>query len=156
MLIKDLSPRNQKWHSFAEQVGVTSQQSQTETQMLDVFRRLWNCEVLNRMKEPFWRLVYDSIPTPARVHLPHLSCSCGSSNPDRNHYFWDCTIFQEMVSYIQSKTGKVVTKEMVWMVHPPETIYIRVWEVLVLGMIYSREHIRRRECRLERERLSLQ
>ena len=54
-----------------------------------------------------------------------------------------------MVSYIQSKTGKVVTKEMVWMVHPPETIYIRVWEVLVLGMIYSREHIRRRECRFK-------
>jgi len=35
----------------------------------------------------------------------------------------------------------------VWLVHAPETIYVRVWEVLVLYMISSMDSVRRREIR---------
>jgi len=147
MLIRDPTPKNKKWKKFTDLANANLTDDMIGKRMRDIFRRLWKCEVLNRFKEPFWRLVYDAIPTPARVHLPHLTCICGQSNPDRNHCFWDCDIFQGMILYLEQKLGCTITKEMVWLVHAPETIYVRVWEVLVLYMISSMDSVRRREIR---------
>jgi hypothetical protein len=57
VLIRDLGPRNQKWKIYTEQASGNLPENLIEKRIREVFRRLWRCEVLNRYKEPFWRLL---------------------------------------------------------------------------------------------------
>ena len=61
-------------------------------ELLALLRRLWRVRWENQHKEPFWRLVYNAIPTAARLHLDQ-PCQCGAAAPaDRHHHFWECPI----------------------------------------------------------------
>ncbi|KAI3432845.1 hypothetical protein D9Q98_010430 [Chlorella vulgaris] len=49
-----------------------------------VLSRLWR---VNCHKEPFCRLVCDTIPTATRLHMDQL-CQCGDASADHHHHLW--------------------------------------------------------------------
>jgi len=146
-LIRDDTYKTDKWKRYMTLAEDTNHLNTCQTRMLKLFKRLWQCEVLNRFKEPFWRLVYDAIPTPARMRMPHLACVCGHKGADRSHIFWECEVAKAILQSIQQWISTEINKQMVWMVQAPSGMYERVWEIIVLLMIYTIDRIRRQSTR---------
>jgi len=111
-LMHNTTYRNKQWLRFyklAKGINYDTGSEIEEREWIDhlqkQFGRLWKTELLNRHKEPFWRLIYDAIPTPGRLHLRNVQCVCGHASPDRTHVFWDCPIFQVLIQHLQLKSS---------------------------------------------------
>ena len=66
-------------------------------ELLALLRRLWRVRWENQQTKPFWRLVYNAIPSAARLHLDQ-PCQCGAAAPaDRHHHSWECPIAQPVI-----------------------------------------------------------
>jgi hypothetical protein len=81
-----------------------------------LFAQLWRLRWDNSVKEVFWRLVYDGLPTAARQHRP-FSCACDSFSPDRLHHFWDCPVAKAVVSILVDRLPRVsvLPRSAVWL-----------------------------------------
>jgi hypothetical protein len=65
-------------------------------------RRPWHLPWENGLKEVFWRLACDALPTAARLHRDQ-PCDCGAGpRPDRHHHFWACPAAHAVVAAVQA------------------------------------------------------
>jgi len=121
-------------------------------ELLGLLRRLWRVRWENQHKEPFWRLVYNALPTAARLHLDQ-PCRCGAAAAaDRHHHFWECPIAQAVVAAISTAsaaTGQLppaapLSKPSIWLARAPAAVHSGVWDVVSLSAIAAMDHGRRR------------
>jgi hypothetical protein len=55
-------------------------------ELRSTLQRLWRLRWENCHKEPYWRLIYDALPTAARLHRGE-PCTCGAAPADLHHHF---------------------------------------------------------------------
>ena len=70
--------------------------------------RLWKVKCSNQpVKEFYWRLVLDALPTAARRHAPQGEanelCFCGAPLPDRKHLCWGCPAAKCVVAALEAE-----------------------------------------------------
>jgi hypothetical protein len=109
-----------------------------------LFTRLWQLRWDNRVKEVFWRLVYDGLPTAARQHRP-FSCACASFTPCRLHHFWDCPVAQAVLASVSARLpgAPVLPRPAVWLCVPPTGQHEEAWAVVCLCALAAMERGRR-------------
>ena len=113
--------------------------------VLPTLRRLWRIPVLGKTKETYWRLVYDGIPTAARMHLGHQQCPCGATPADRAHHFWTCPVAGAVRSTILRAAvaaGRPIgslRRGNLWLALPPPGINQGVWDVVTLSAVAAME-----------------
>ena len=121
-------------------------------ELLGLLRRLWRVRWENQHKEPFWRLVYNALPTAARLHLDQ-PCQCGAAGAaDRHHHFWECPIAQAVVAAISAAAAAAgqlppaapLSKPSIWLARAPAAVHSGVWDVVSLSAVAAMDHGRRR------------
>ena len=113
--------------------------------------RLWRVRWENEHKEPFWRLVYDALPTAQRLHLVQ-PCLCGSAaTPGRQHHFWECPVARAVLFAISDAAGAgqqpalaPLSQPNIWLARAPAAIHSGVWDVVSLSAIAAMDKGRRR------------
>ena len=114
-------------------------------------QRLWALPWENGRKDAFWRLVYDALPTAARLHRDR-PCLCGGSaaRPDRQHHFWDCTVARAVVADIEAACGAAaapapapLTRANLWLARPAPGLHAGVWGVVSLAAVEAMDRGRR-------------
>ena len=124
-----------------------------------LFPALWRLGCGNQVKEIYWRLVLDAIPTAQRRHAAREGCSCGVLNPGRDHHFWHCPVAQRVIEAVASELtafaarharphGAVVTAD-VWLVRPQAGVLPWIWQLVCLVAIAAMESGRRTVKRLQ-------
>lgn len=112
-----------------------------------VLQRLWKLRWDNKHKEVLWRLIYNGLPTAARLHQTEARCTCGhTASPDRAHHYWDCPIALAVISTItaQLPMGTTVVRSHIWLCTPPTTsCNPDVWGVVCLCALGAMDHARR-------------
>ena len=117
--------------------------------VLALLERLWRVRWENRRKEPFWRLVFDGLPTAARLHIPR-GCQCGAPGPaDRQHHYWACPVAQAVVSAISAAAGAALTPAAIWLARPPPGVHGGIWDVVCLSAVAAMDHGRSRMYQLD-------
>ena len=109
-----------------------------------LFTQLWRLRWDNSVKEVFWRLVYDGLPTAVRQHR-HFSCACDSFSPDRLHHFWDCPVAKAVVSILVRRLPRVsvLPRSAVWLCLAPAGQHEEAWAVVCLCALAAMERGRR-------------
>jgi hypothetical protein len=110
-----------------------------------LLRRLWAVRWENRAKEGFWRLVYDALPTPARLHAQGRPCQCQGGQgeaalPGREHCFWDCPVagaVREQLQRALPPGAPPLTREQLWLARGPAGVLRGVWLVVVLAAVWA-------------------
>jgi hypothetical protein len=143
-----LAERGERFALFCQSaLGPTASPAtvqQAVHQLPSLFTRLWRLHWDNRVKEVFWRLVYDGLPTAARQHRP-FSCACDSFTPDRLHHFWTCPIAQAVVRSVSARLpgAPVLPRSAVWLCVPPSSQHEEAWAVICLCALAAMERGRR-------------
>jgi len=115
----------------------------TAAEALGVLRRLWRLRCENTVKETFWRLAHDALPTSARMHRA-TPCPCGApGTADRLHHFWGCPVARAVADTLSEAVGAPVPRAAVWLARAPSGVYSGVWDVVCLAAISAMEHGRR-------------
>lgn len=118
--------------------------------LCSTLRALWCLPWSNEHKEVFWKLLYDSLPTVGRMHLPRL-CPCGllscapvsgqpRNPPPRNdwqHVFWECRVALSVRAELERccSVGAGLTRQHLLLMHPPPGVLLDVWRVVCLAAI---------------------
>lgn len=109
----------------------------------------------NQHKAPFWRLVNDAHPTPARMASADIPCVCGggvrAAAADRVHCFWDCPVAQAVRAELEraaASEGRPSTSSLVraqvWLAQPPPGMHQGVWDVVCLAFVEAVSRARAR------------
>lgn len=113
--------------------------------LIALLERLWRLRWSNRHKETFWRLIYNGLPTAARMHKP-TPCACGHPSPCRSHHFWDCPIAKALLADISTQLpgAPPQSQAVLWLALPPATCHPEVWDVVCLAAVAALDSARRR------------
>lgn len=117
---------------------------QAVTRLPALFTKLWRLRWDNNVKEVFWRLVYDGLPTAACQHRP-FSCACDTHSPNRLHHFWACPIAQAVVTALvaQLPSTSILPRSAVWLCVAPGDQHDGAWAVVCLCALAAMERGRR-------------
>lgn len=108
-----------------------------------LLRELWKVGGSNDRKETFWRLIYDGLPSSARMHSACV-CACGFLSPGRDHHFWECEIAQSLVQTMSSPfTPGEISKASLWLVREPQGCIPLVWKHVCICAIAAMEKARK-------------
>jgi len=106
-----------------------------------LLRRLWRLRCDNGLKEPFWLLAHDGLPTAARLRT---TCKCGAAAPcDRLHHYWSCPVAAAVIGAIAAAAGRAIPRHAVWLCRTPPGIHAGVWDLVCLAAIAAMDHGRR-------------
>lgn len=106
-----------------------------------LLRRLWRLRCDNCLKEPFWLLVHDGLPTAARLRT---TCKCGAPGPgDRLHHYWACPVAAAVTGAVAAAAGRAVPRHAIWLCRAPPGIHAGVWDLVCLAAIAAMDHGRR-------------
>lgn len=89
----------------------------------------------NGLKEPFWPLVLDGLPTVARLRT---TCKCGAAAPgNRLHHYWSCPVAAAVTGAIAAAAGSAVPRRMHagWLCRAPPLMHASVWHLVCLAAI---------------------
>ena len=109
--------------------------------MAALLQRLWRLRCDNGLKEPFWLLAHNGLPTAARLQS---SCKCGAAAPgDRLHHYWACPVAAAVLSSIAAAAGGSIPRHAIWLCRAPAGIYAGVWDLVCLAAVAAMDHGRR-------------
>ena len=114
----------------------------------------------NRIKEPFWLLVYNGVHVQSRyASAPDCQrrCRCGSQDDspsavqDLPHAFWQCPVAQDIRSLVQHhlrecgvlQSTAEITQANLWLAINPGAMATWVWDVTAAVAIYAIDQGRR-------------
>ncbi len=121
--------------------------------MRKAFSLAWGLPWDNFIKEVYWRLTLNAIPTAARLHRTSAACLCGCAIPDRKHHFWLCPVAQAVVQVLAGEVSAAspaparpvaVSAASVWLLDPPPGVEGQVWAVACLAAMGAMESARKR------------
>jgi len=114
------------------------------------FRVVWrHIKWDNALKEVFWRLVLDALPTAQRLHNLESVCVCNDVAPGRHHHFWHCPVARGVVQTIidqlpsswcsrSQPAASPVQQKHIWLLQPPpgpRKLHPKVWMVVCLAAL---------------------
>ena len=118
-----------------------------------LLREMWKLKCGNVVKEPYWRLVLDAIPTAQRRHTETEQCSCGVSNAGRAHHFWQCPIAQQVVAVVDTELARFANQQAgqhitlkatdIWLGKHPAGVRPWLWQLVCMATIAAMESGRR-------------
>jgi hypothetical protein len=171
-LRKSMQPRRDKQLAFQELAYSTSSSGapanpgpQQPLIMPALLKGLWRLRCGNHIKEPYWRLVLDGIPTPQRMHRPVADqrywCCCGAINADRAHHFWQCPVAQRVVAEVdleltafaagRDRQHSPIATADLWLAQPPAGVRPWLWRLVCLVAVAAMDMGRSFACRLKME-----
>ena len=109
--------------------------------MRRLLANLWRLKCGNDMKEVFWRLFHNGLPTAGRLHASEQRCGAGCSavSPGRVHHFWECPVAQAVVAVLtaglrrhcshqpQPCAAPSIVATHVWLASPPSHCGVQAW-----------------------------
>jgi exonuclease III len=111
-----------------------------------LFRLVSGLHTTNKVREMFFRLVYNGFKTAARLHVDR-GCPCGSQYiPGRPHTFWDCPVAYAVRDEVMHSlpAGCVLERHHVWLLDPPhKSIHPQLWALISLAALAAMEKGRR-------------
>ena len=109
-------------------------------------RKLWKLRWDNRIKEVFWRVVLNGVPTAARMPGVQRACLCGACMPGYDHHYWHCPVAQAVVQSIvenlptawctRTPGSSALSMQHIWLMQPPHggrSVLTCVWRVVCLA-----------------------
>lgn len=124
-----------------------------------LLREMWNLKCGNVVKEPYWRLVLDAIPTAQGRHTETEQCSCGVSNAGRAHHFWQCPVAQRVIAAVDTELARFANQQAVhhitlkatdiWLGKHPAGVRPWLWLLVCMATIAAMESGRRQVSRLQ-------
>jgi hypothetical protein len=152
LMERQLSARHGLQLQFCQQArGLAAAVPSDENQLNELLPRLWKSPIRNAVKEPFWRLVVNALPTAQRRHSHGESCVCGAPFPGRPHHFWVCPVAAAVVRDIQRRqldafavTANRPIQQLsalnIWLAKVPVGVLPWVWLMVCLAAIASMDH----------------
>ena len=148
-------------HVAAVDIPPTMRAQWTPERMFKVLERMAKLPFANRIKEPFWLLVYNGVHVQSRyASTPDRQrrCRCGSQDDspsavqDLPHAFWQCPVAQDIRSLIQHhlrecgvlQSTAELTQANLWLAITPGAMATWVWDVTAAVTIYGGIYIRHR------------
>jgi hypothetical protein len=133
--------------------------------LLSCLRSVWRyVKWDNFLKEVYWRLTLDALPTAQRMHQPGATCLCDALMPGRQHHFWDCPIAQAVVQSIVEQLPDAwcarshglcpLTQQHIWLMSPPagsRHLHAKLWQVVSLAAINAMDCGRKAANDLQRQ-----
>ena len=114
--------------------------------VLGLLPDLWSLRWDNNIKEIYWRLIYNGLPTADHI-ANSPPCCCGQSTPDRLHHFWTCPVAAAVIQVIANKLSPpqraFLSCSALWLAVPPPHIHRGVWYVVCLAAIAAMDSARR-------------
>ena len=126
--------------------------------MRRLLANLWRLKCGNDMKEVFWRLFHNGLPTWGRLHASEQRCGAGCStvSPGRVHHFWECPVAQAVVAVLtaglrrhcshqpQPCAAPSIVATHVWLASPPSHCGVQAWawQLVCLVAVAAMEHRR--------------
>ena len=115
-----------------------------------LFLTLWRLRWDNSPKEVYWRVVYNVILSPARLHLPDPSCRCSPVSPpcDLSHLFWSCPVAQVLRQEILRSLLPILpavqlSYSSLWLMQSPHSsVPTWVWRAVCLAYFSALDHSR--------------
>lgn len=110
------------------------------------FGRVWGMPWENKRKQIFWGLMYDAVPTSARLGgaVPCGICACAA--PCRMHHFWACPAARAVVQAVQARlpsSSPPLAASHFWLVRPPQGACAVSWPVVALAALGAMDATRR-------------
>ena len=134
---------------------------QHPSSMPALLKLMWRVRCCNHIKEPYWRLVLDGIPTAERRHALAERCWCGVSGAGRAHTFWQCPVAQRVVvemdseltaaAALQGRQHSPIVMADVWLARPPGGVLPWLWRLSCMVAIAAMDTGRRRAYKLQLE-----
>ena len=115
--------------------------------------RLWRSPLAGGVKETFWRLVHDGLPTAARLHQdpmsPRACCPCGAVGADRAHHYWDCIAARGVREEITTAAAAALQPishlscTNIWLSQCPPGLHQGAWDIVAMVAVASMDKARR-------------
>jgi hypothetical protein len=135
--------------AFAALAGAPGNAAQVQLALC----RLWRSPLAGGVKEIFWRLVHDGLPTAARLHQdptsPRACCPCGAARADRAHHYWDCIAACGVREAIKTSAAEALqpipnlSRANIWLSQCPPGLHPGVWDIVAMVAVASMDKARR-------------
>ena len=137
--------RAQKWEAVPPARRAAVQQQLAP--LYATLRAVWKLPWSNEYKQLYWQLMYNALPTVARLHTPRAQpCPCGQpamappdgtpARPDWVHVFWECHVAQAVLQELsRSCGGAAVTPVQLLLMRPPGGVLADVWRIACLAAL---------------------
>lgn len=153
---QQLNPRRIRQHAFwqeAQRLAATPLNADNTVGsrcVSSLLTHMWRAPCCNEVKEPFWRLVVNAMPTAQRRFARNESCACGAAFPGRAHHWWACPVAASTRMEIQrqltafavlnNEAVQQITAVNVWLAEVPKNVWPWIWRVVCLSAIAAMEH----------------
>ncbi len=146
LVAEQFAARRHKHETFCHQAcSMTNAVMASDKQLEKLLQEIWQTPCGNSIKETFWRLVLDGLPTAARRHANNEMCACGSLNPDRAHHFWVCPVASSIIANVQrqldaflSATGRPslqLAARHIWLCEIPRGVQPWLWRTVCMAAV---------------------
>ena len=146
LVAEQLAARQEKHKVFCRQAcSLADAVPASDNQLEKLLRDLWQTPCGNAVKETFWRMIVDALPTAARRHASGELCACGRVMPDRAHHFWVCPVARNIVQHVQrqldafltatSGPGVQLTVQHVWLCKVPPRVQPWLWRTVCMAAV---------------------
>jgi hypothetical protein len=146
LVAEQFAARQQKHKTFLrEACSLATAVPASDDQLEKLLRDVWQTPCGNTIKETFWRLIVDGLPTAARRHTSREMCACGNLNSDRAHHFWVCPVANSVVDNIQRQLdaflavtgspGVQLTAQHIWLCDVPQGVQPWLWRTVCMAAV---------------------
>ena len=146
LVAAQVAARQQRHKTFCRQAySLANAIPASDDQMEKLLQDIWRTPCGNPVKETFWRLIVDGLPTAARRHAVGELCECGSVSPDRAHHFWACRVARSIVQNMQRQvdafllaTGRPnvqLAARHVWLCEVPIGVHPWLWRTVCMAAV---------------------
>ena len=138
--------RQQKHQDFCRQAcSLANVVPAANVQLEKILKEIWRTPCGNSIKETFWRLIVDGLPTAARRRATGELCACGSVMPDRAHHFWVCPVACGIIENMQRQldafflatggNGVQLTAQHIWLCQVPRGVHPWLWRTVCMAAV---------------------
>ena len=146
LVAEQLAARQAKHETFCRQAGsLANMITSSDRQLEKLLRDIWQTPCGNSIKEVFWRLIVDGLPTAARRRASGELCACGGVMPDRAHHFWVCPVARSIVENMQrhldafhlatASPGVQLTAQHIWLCVVPHGVQPWLWRTVCMAAV---------------------
>ena len=120
--LQEWTVKEAKWKQWFQVMGLNPADHPDRTAMLALFDRVWHLRWCNRVKETYWRFIYNGLELACRFPNQPSPCeACPECRATRVHVFWECQVARALVQDLEGifQPGRPITCRQIWLLEPP-------------------------------------